>query len=156
MQIISLTSNVTVVGWCEDTYSYLKAADVAIASGGHNTVMEIGTARVPFICIPEPRPFDEQKIKAQILQKLDLCLYLKRFPKTNAIAEILERARTLDTSKWQQIMAVDGAEQAAQAISRELEVLSSYQQRANKINSSHSEIDPNDSEWSLVNNLARP
>ena len=151
----SLPSNVTVVGWCEDTYPYLKAADVAIASGGHNTVMEIGTAAVPFLCIPEPRPFDEQQIKAQMLQKLGLCVHLERFPRENAIAEILERVRNLDTSKWQQIMAVDGAEQAAKLISTEIKILSGYQQAANKINSSHlPETDLSDSEWSSINNLA--
>ena len=151
----SLPSNVTVVGWCEDTYPYLKAADVAIASGGHNTVMEIGTAAIPFLCIPEPRPFDEQQIKAQILQKLGLCFHLKHFPKENAIAEILERARSMDTSKWQQIMAVDGAEQAAKLISTEIKILSGYQQAANKIHSSHlPETVLSDSEWSSINNLA--
>ena len=148
----SLPSNVTVVGWCKDTYPYLKAADVAIASGGHNTVMEIGTAEVPFLCIPEPRPFDEQQIKAQILQKLGLCVQLKHFPKENAIAEILERSQSIDTSKWRQIMAVDGAKQAANSIFAELKILSGYQQAANKINSLHlSEANYNDSEWQGVN-----
>ena len=123
-----LPNNLAVVGWCEDTYPYLKAADVAIASGGHNTVMEIGTAGIPFICIPEHRPFDEQQIKAQILQKLGLCLFLKSFPSVKAIASILERAKTMNTSRWQQIMAVDGAKQAAKAISSEIQTLFEYQQ----------------------------
>ena len=123
-----LPNNLNVVGWCKDTFPYLKAADVAIASGGHNTVMEIGTAGIPFICIPEDRPFEEQYIKAQILQKLELCLLLESFPNVRAIATILDRAKTLDVSGWQQIMAVDGAEQAAKAISTEVQILFKYQQ----------------------------
>ena len=123
-----LPNNLQAVGWCEDTYPYLKAADVAIASGGHNTVMEIGTAGIPFICIPEYRPFDEQQIKAQILQKLELCILLESFPSVKAIGEILERSKTIDTGRWQQIMAIDGAEQTANAISLEIHTLFKYQQ----------------------------
>ena len=124
----SLPQNVSVVGWCQDTYVYLKAADVAIASAGHNTVMEIGTAGVPFLCLPEFRPFDEQEIKAQVLAKLGLCHVIKTFPSRNSIRSILERVNLIDTSKWQQIIASDGAAQAAQAITSEVELLAHYQQ----------------------------
>ena len=124
----NLPCNLTVIGWCDDTYPYLKAADVALASGGHNTVMEIGTAGVPYICIPEDRPFEEQHIKAHILQKLELCILLKSFPSKDAIASILDRAKSIDPIGWQQIMAVDGAEKAAKAISEEVQTLYKYQQ----------------------------
>lgn len=118
--------NVRVIGWCEDTYVYLKAADVAIASGGHNTVMELGTAGLPFLCIPEPRPFNEQIVKAEILAKLGLCLVSNDFPDCNAIESILERLKSMDVSKWQKIMSVDGAAQAARAIASEARLLDSY------------------------------
>ena len=119
--------NVSVLGWREDTYTYLKAADVAIASGGHNTVMEIGTARVPLLCIPEPRPFDEQKVKAQLLEKLGLSLTANTFPDSRAIGFILEKLARLDVSKWEQIIAVDGAARAARAIESEVKFLYNYQ-----------------------------
>ena len=132
----NLPHNVSVLGWREDTYTYLKAADVAIASGGHNTVMEIGTARVPFLCIPEPRPFDEQTVKAQLLEKLGLSLTANTFPDGKAIAKrgkegaigfILEKLTQLDVTKWEQVIAVDGAAQAARAIESEVEFLYNYQ-----------------------------
>lgn len=112
--------NVSCLGWCEDTYVYLKAADVAIASGGNNTVMEIGTAQIPCLCIPEFRPFDEQKIKAKILERLGLCLVADKFPGMDSIEFLLARLKMLDVSKWQEIMAVDGAAQAARAIEAEV------------------------------------
>ena len=127
----TLPDNLKPIGWCTDTYPYLKAADVAIASGGHNTVMEIGTAQIPFICIPEVRPFNEQQIKAKILQKLGICLLIESFPPAITIAEILERAKAIDTNRWTNIMAVDGAEQAAKAIASEIKTLSTYQQDRN-------------------------
>ncbi|WP_036479264.1 hypothetical protein [Myxosarcina sp. GI1] len=122
----SLPHNLCSLGWCEDTYLYLKAADVAIASGGNNTVMEIGTARIPFLCIPEFRPFDEQKIKAKILERLGLCLVANTFPDGNTIKTLLARLKTLDVSKWNEIMAVDGAARAAKAIELEIKLLDSY------------------------------
>ena len=121
-----LPNNIFVKGWCDDTYVYLKAADIAIASGGHNTVMEIGTAKVPFICIPETRPFKEQKIKAQRLQDLGLCIVLESFPNGNATNNIFSQIEELDLNKWDKIMAADGAVEAAQAIESEVKLLDEY------------------------------
>ena len=125
----NLPDNVSVLGWLEDTYLHLKAADVAIASAGHNTVMEVGTVQIPLLCIPEPRPFDEQLIKAQILAKLGLCVVEKTFPDANLIEFILDDLKEADVSKWSQIMAVDGAAQAAKAIETEVNILANYQVR---------------------------
>ena len=124
----AVLDNVSLIGWCEDTYPYLKAADVAIASGGHNTVMEIGTARIPFLCIPEFRPFAEQEIKAQLLAKLGLCLVAQSFPQSQSIGDLFARLKELNLEAWQQIMATDGAAPAARAIESELMPLGRWQQ----------------------------
>ena len=121
-----MPKNVLAEGWCHDTYVYLKAADIAIASGGHNTVMEIGTAKIPFVCIPEPRPFDEQEIKARRLQDLGLCIVQESFPGSNAIRNIFYKLRELDTTKWDKVMAFDGAAEAAKAIESEVKLLDKY------------------------------
>ena len=130
-----LPDNISLLGWCEDTYIYLKAADVAIASGGHNTVMEIGTARIPFLCIPESRPFDEQEIKAELLAKLGLCRLATTFPSPNTIEFTLDELQAMDVSKWDRILADDGAARAATAIESEVKLLADYQNASN-INSS--------------------
>ena len=125
-----LPDNISVLGWRKNTYIYLQAADVVIAHGGHNTVMEIGTAQKPFLCIPESRPFDEQKVKAEILENLGLCFSADAFPDANAIGFILDKLTQLDVSKWQPIMATDGAERTAKAIAdllRNLVTLNSTQ-----------------------------
>lgn len=127
-----LPNNVDLQGWCDDTYVYLKAADVAIASGGHNTVMEIATAKVPFLCIPESRPFDEQQSKAQVLENLGLCILGDRFPNSNTIDSILKKLEELDVSKWNKIMAIDGAARTAQAIESEVKLLASYQNQSDR------------------------
>ena len=128
-----LPDNISILGWCEDTYIYLKAADVAIASGGHNTVMEIGTARIPFLCIPESRPFDEQKIKAKLLAKLGLCRLATTFPSSNKIEFTLNELQAMDVSKWNRILANDGAARAATAIESEVKLLADYQNSSSNI-----------------------
>lgn len=130
--IHDLPSNISVLGWCNDTYIYLKAADVAIASGGHNTVMEIGTAGIPFLCIPESRPFKEQKVKAQLLENLGLSFTAQTFPDSVEIELILEKLTKLDVSRWKQIIAVDGAAQTAQVIESEVKLLANIQNSLNK------------------------
>ncbi|MGD1920615.1 MAG: glycosyltransferase, partial [Pleurocapsa sp.] len=122
--------NVSVTGWCEDTYPYLKAADLAIASGGHNTVMEIGTARIPFLCIPESRPFKEQQIKAQKLQNLGLCEVRQAFPTIDSLEFVFSRLQEIDVGRWDEIMAADGALQAAETIYSEIALLASYLEKS--------------------------
>ena len=122
-----LPDNVKVLGWQEDTFLYLKAADAAIASGGHNTVMEIGTARVPFLCIPESRPFSEQQDKAKLLAKAGLCCVMRKFPTPDKIESVFDKLATIDVDKWHEFMAIDGAVQAAKAIEAEVRLLVQYQ-----------------------------
>ena len=123
----NLPDNVDLRGWCEDTYVYLKAADAAVASGGHNTIMEVGTAQLPLLCIPEPRPFNEQQSKAKQLEKLGLCLLAERFPSSNLVSFLLDELMNLDVSRWNQIMAVDGAARIAETIESKVKLLAGYQ-----------------------------
>lgn len=114
-----LPKNISIEGWQQDTFVYLKAADVAIASAGHNTTMEIAQAQIPFLCIPEERPFNEQKVKAKLLEKMGLCINKDCFPQSNDARNLLEKLLKIDTSKWQNIVSADGAEKAANAIESE-------------------------------------
>ncbi len=114
-----LPQNISCEGWQQDTFPYLKAADIVIASAGHNTIMEIAEARVPFLCIPEERPFNEQKVKAKLLEKMGLCLHVNSFPATYSIKSILELLRKMDVSNWKNIVSSDGAKKAGTAIESE-------------------------------------
>lgn len=121
-----LPKNITCRGWQEDTFPYLKAADVVIASAGHNTTMEIAEAQVPFLCIPEERPFDEQKVKAKLLEKMGLCLYSNSFPTSYSVRNYLELLMQMDVSKWEGIVSLDGAKQAGIAIESEAFKIQNY------------------------------
>lgn len=114
-----LPENVSCEGWQKDTFPYLKAADVVIASAGHNTVMEIAKAQIPFLCIPEERPFNEQQVKAQVLENMGLCLRTKSFPTKQSIKSYLELLIKMDISKWDNIVSLNGAKKAGIAIESE-------------------------------------
>ena len=92
--------NLRRVGRVEDTFPYLKAADVVIGSGGTNTMMEIGAARVPYLSLPEPRPFDEQLCKMQALEKLGLTEIVGSAPSPSGWGALLERARGMQVEGW--------------------------------------------------------
>jgi predicted glycosyltransferase len=121
-----LPKNITCEGWQQDTFPYLKAADVIIASAGHNTTMEIAEAKIPFLCIPEERPFNEQKVKAQLLEKMGLCLYANSFPTDDSVRNTLELLMQMDVSKWDNIVSSDGAQKAAIAIESEALKIENY------------------------------
>ena len=93
-------ANLTSVGFVTDTYPQLKAADVVIGSGGTNTMMEIGAARVPYLSVPEPRPFDEQLCKMRALAALGLTRIVDPDLPPAAWSALLEHTRVMDTSGW--------------------------------------------------------
>lgn len=124
---IIIPENVLVAGWVEDTFAYLKSADVIVASSGHNTVMEIGSARVPYIAIPETRPFDEQLNKALVLEKKGLCKVMVELPDK----EDLEESLAQDVSLWSKIINASGVEQACSIIRSTVYFLEEYRLESN-------------------------
>ncbi|MBB4078745.1 putative glycosyltransferase [Lewinella aquimaris] len=92
--------NLRRIGMVADTFPYLKAADVVVGSGGTNTMMEIGAARVPFISRPEPRPFGEQVCKMRALRRVGLTDIVTDTPDANAWGPLLDRASKQEVSGW--------------------------------------------------------
>lgn len=56
--------NLELRGWVDDADAQIAASAVVIGGGGDGVVSAVLRARRPFICVPEPRPFDEQVSKA--------------------------------------------------------------------------------------------
>lgn len=67
-----LPGNCVSYGIVHDPRTVLAGCEAVIANGGHNTVMELLDLDLPFICVPEERPFQEQKMKAEYLRTLGL------------------------------------------------------------------------------------
>jgi UDP-N-acetylglucosamine--N-acetylmuramyl-(pentapeptide) pyrophosphoryl-undecaprenol N-acetylglucosamine transferase len=63
--------------WVEDRYLYLKACDLLITRGGHNTVAEAIYYGKPMVVIPTPAHSEHQGI-AESLVKMNLALSLQQ------------------------------------------------------------------------------
>jgi predicted glycosyltransferase len=58
---------ITWQGKLADPAELLASCAVVIGNAGHNTVMEMADLNKRFICLPEERPFNEQRQKANLL-----------------------------------------------------------------------------------------
>ncbi|MGB3799642.1 MAG: glycosyltransferase, partial [Lewinella sp.] len=105
-----LPPNLKRVGFVDDTFPYLRAADVVVGSGGTNTMMEVGAARRPFLSMPEPRPFDEQVCKMKALERLQLTRVVETDLPPAKWPDILESTAGLDTGGWELIFAQTGTD----------------------------------------------
>ena len=111
-------ANVRLVGRVDDTFPYLRGADVVIASAGNNTVMEVATAETPYVCIPEERPFGEQHYKAKALSRMNAAVVLPQWPTSSQWPTLLAEAQQKDTRALAGITDPRGAEKGAEYIRR--------------------------------------
>ncbi|CAH0999475.1 hypothetical protein LEM8419_00775 [Neolewinella maritima] len=105
-ELIDPPANLHCIGFTPDTFPYLKAADVVVGSGGTNTMMEVGAARVPFLSQPEPRPFSEQQAKMEALERLGLTRIVPPTTLPTTWPALLTQALRMDLSAWDQLPAL--------------------------------------------------
>jgi len=86
------------IGWLDDTFEVISSADVVVASAGDATVNEVMSLRRPLVCIPEPRPFEEQVSKARRLQGLGAAISFETWPEAHQWPRILQDAIDLGSS----------------------------------------------------------
>lgn len=60
--------NIIWMGFLKDPIQELSTCKVIIGNAGHNTVMEMASLNKRFVCIPEERPFFEQRDKANKIE----------------------------------------------------------------------------------------
>lgn len=120
-------SNLHYLGWVDDVRAYTDNAKVIVTAAGHNSVMELGSRRRPFIAIAESRPFDEQVRKTEVLRREGLAIGLESWPSDDAWPLLIAEAKQIDVTRWDEVFATDGAQQAATHINDV--ALWSYEQR---------------------------
>jgi UDP-N-acetylglucosamine--N-acetylmuramyl-(pentapeptide) pyrophosphoryl-undecaprenol N-acetylglucosamine transferase len=89
---MTLPSNLFCQGMVADVWPYLSWATAVVSNAGHNSVMEIDAAAVPFICMPAFRPFEEQHCKATVLARLNRCIAVEHWPTSVEWPDLLQRA----------------------------------------------------------------
>lgn len=109
-------SNLAFAGWREDASEQIAAAAVVIGGAGDGLVSAVLAADRPFICLPEPRPFDEQVTKGQRLHHLGAAIVLPRWPEPADWPRLLKAAGALPPDARRRLHAPDGAARAAALI----------------------------------------
>jgi predicted glycosyltransferase len=80
----------------------LARCAVVVAPGGANAVAEAAFANCGLVCIPRPRPFDEQVARGEALARDGAAVVLDRSPAPERWPGLLEEARARRTAlaRW--------------------------------------------------------
>ena len=111
-------ANLTGVAWADDPFPILARADVVVAHGGHNAVMECAAAGRPLVVVPAPRPFGEQARKAEALARVGAALAAPRWPEPAAWPALLAHAREQPTAALRLLVDGRGGARAAAVLDR--------------------------------------
>ncbi|MCR0984570.1 glycosyltransferase [Roseomonas populi] len=93
----ALPPNLELLGWREDASTILADADLVIGGGGDGLVAEVAALGKRFLCLPEPRPFDEQLGKARRLAALGAAVVREEWP--DEWPEAIAATRALDPAR---------------------------------------------------------
>ena len=110
--------NLQGLGWQDDPFPALARAEVVVAHGGHNAVMEAAAAGRPLVVVPAARPFDEQAHKARALARVGAAVALDGWPAPAGWRAVLDRARALDPAPLRSLADGQGARRAAALLDR--------------------------------------
>ncbi|MBO1081160.1 glycosyltransferase [Roseomonas haemaphysalidis] len=95
----ALPANLELLGWVADPQPLLAGAAVLVGGAGDGLVAEAAALAKPFLCLPEPRPFGEQTLKAQRLAELGAACVLPEWPAAADWPGLLDRALALDPAR---------------------------------------------------------
>lgn len=108
--------NVVVHAPDDDVWALLGRATVVVASASGNAVAEVAAARRPLVCLPQPRPFDEQSDQARALARAGLALHETTWPEPERWPGVLARAQQLDPDRWDVLHDGGGPRRFARAV----------------------------------------
>ncbi len=104
--------NLKIRGWVADAASEIANATVIVGAAGDGLVSAVLAAARPFLCLPQPRPFDEQHAKAARLQALGAAITLPAWPEPGAWPALIDRAMALNPACLSALHDPDGARKA--------------------------------------------
>lgn len=87
-----MPTNLELRGWVDDADAQIAAANVVIGAAGDGVVSAVLSARRPFICLPEPRPFDEQLSKANRLAAVGGAIVRNDWPHPQEWPKLINQA----------------------------------------------------------------
>lgn len=83
-------------GWVPDPISHLAGAGVVVGPPGGGLVADVIAAGSRLVAVCEPRPFDEQRHKGEVLDAVGAAVAVDGWPAPAAWPELLGRAASLE------------------------------------------------------------
>ncbi len=106
-------ANLALLGWVDAAEPEIAAAEIVVGAPGDGLVSAVAAAGKPFVAVIEPRPFDEQRLKAERLRAAGAAIVLDGWPEASRWPSILTQARALDPSAMRRLHDPGGAAKAA-------------------------------------------
>ena len=106
-------ANLEILGWVQNPDQDIADATIVVGASGDGLVGSVLAADRPFICIPQDRPFDEQRATARRLDEVGAALVLSRWPKPEQWPGLLAKALTLTPQARRRLHDANGARAAA-------------------------------------------
>ena len=110
--------NLTLYGWVDDANASIAKAGVVVGAAGDGVVSAVLASDRPFICLPEPRPFDEQVSKARRLEALGAAIISLDWPCPSDWPRLLEEAAQASGNRSGLSTSSDGPTRVAQWLER--------------------------------------
>ncbi len=101
-------------GWSNDLGRWMSACDVVAGHAGANLVAEVAACGRPFVCVPEDRPFNEQRSRAVRLAQLDAAIVLDGWPRPADWLSVVEKSLRLGSATLSALSRKDGAAASAE------------------------------------------
>lgn len=109
-----LPPNLRLRGWIDDADAVIARAALVIGAAGDGLVSAVLAHRRPFVCVPEERPFDEQRSKARRLAALGAAVVVWTWPCPFEWPALLERSLAQRREGWPSALATpDGVGRVA-------------------------------------------
>ena len=112
----NLPPNLRLLGWTAEISREIARAEVVIGGGGNGLVTAVMAADRPFICLPEPRPFDEQLSAARCLETVGAAVVETAWPEPGDWGQLVARARAIPSRARRQLADTHGPERTAKLL----------------------------------------
>jgi hypothetical protein len=108
-----MPANLKILGWVRSPDQVIADATIVVGASGDGLVSSILAGDRPFICIPQDRPFDEQRVTAQRLDEVGAALVLSTWPEPEQWPGLLDKASALRPVARRRLHDANGARAAA-------------------------------------------
>ncbi|MEH3118042.1 MAG: glycosyltransferase [Methylorubrum populi] len=91
-----IPGNLHLHGWITDVRLHLAPASLVVGGAGDGLVTAVASLGKRFLCLPEPRAYDEQEAKAAALERLGAAVVHRGWPDASAWPGLVARGLALD------------------------------------------------------------